>query len=368
MTTKASQSVTRRRFTMIASAAATGSLLYRPYIARGARQFEGKELRLLTWSDDTGLAALRNIAGPFEEKTGVKVVADRTGSTSEMVAKLKAAEGQALYDVITLAGVGGIELANAGILEKPDPALLPNLANVPEAFRLGADGFAVGYYLWCDGLIYSTDTFDSPPKSYRQLWDASHDRRLFLPPPNFTEAMELTIIAAKMAGGDERNPDPGFQLLEELRDRVLVLGDNPNQIGELFRSGAVDIGGLYSPMFLPAFIKDPGYRVSATLDVEEGFYADLMFSVLPKHRPGDVEVAHAFVDFTLDPVVQGKMASDIWYGPINSAAVLSEETRKSPFIVTPELVQAKANTIDKNYLSTVRPDWIRRYTEIFGGA
>src|SRR2546426_1100010 len=104
------------------------------------RKFAGKTVRILTWSDDTGLAVLRNIAQTFEAQTGARVIADRTGSTSEMVAKLKAAGSRPQYDVITLAGVGAVALANAGLLEKPDLNQLPNLQSVDQRFRTGADG------------------------------------------------------------------------------------------------------------------------------------------------------------------------------------------------------------------------------------
>ena len=94
----------RRQFIKTASvvsvAAAAMSV---PFISARASdtRFVGKTLRLLTWSDDTGLAALRNIAATFEAKTGAKVIADRTGSTSEMVAKLKAGGERPQYDIIT---------------------------------------------------------------------------------------------------------------------------------------------------------------------------------------------------------------------------------------------------------------------------
>src|SRR5713226_6740017 len=103
--------VTRRRFIKTVGAASVAAATFStPFIHANAAEtkFKGKVLRLLTWSDDTGLAALRNIAATFEAKTGAKVIADRTGSTSEMVAKLKAAGSKPQYDVITLAGVGAV--------------------------------------------------------------------------------------------------------------------------------------------------------------------------------------------------------------------------------------------------------------------
>jgi putative spermidine/putrescine transport system substrate-binding protein len=35
----------------------------------------------------------------------------------------------------------------------------------------------------------------------------------------------------------------------QLKDHVMTLGENPNQIADLFRTGSLDIGGIYSPAF-----------------------------------------------------------------------------------------------------------------------
>ncbi len=111
----------RRQFIKtVGVASVAAAAMSMPFIKANASdtRFQGKTLRLLTWSDDTGLAALRNIAATFEAKYGCKVIADRTGSTSEMVAKLKAGGDRPQYDIITLAGVGAEGLAAANLLEK----------------------------------------------------------------------------------------------------------------------------------------------------------------------------------------------------------------------------------------------------------
>ncbi len=236
----------RRQFIKtVGVASVAAAAMSMPFIKASASdtRFQGKTLRLLTWSDDTGLAALRNIAATFEDKYGCKVIADRTGSTSEMVAKLKAGGDRPQYDIITLAGVGAEGLAAADLLEKPDLNRIPNLVDVPEKYRTGANGHGIGYLLWCNSLVYSTRTIKDAPDSYAALWDAELSPNIFLPPPNWTEAMDLIIIAAKLAGGDEHNIEPGFKKLAELKDRVVTLGENPNQIAELFRTGSLDMGG-----------------------------------------------------------------------------------------------------------------------------
>jgi putative spermidine/putrescine transport system substrate-binding protein len=354
-----------RRSLLAAGAAGAAALAFpMPFVRAQTPNFSGKTLRLLTWSDDTGLAALENIAKTFEELTGAKVIADRTGSTSEMVAKLKASGERPQYDVITLAGVGAYALADAGLLEKPDLNQLPNLKDVDPRFQTGADGHGIGYLLWTDGLIYNTQTFATPPKSYQELWDEKYAQRLFLPPSTYTEAFDLIITAARLTGGDISNPESGFEKLAELRDRVLTFGENPTQIAELFRSNSLDIGGVYSPAFLVQALKDPSYNVGATLDLEEGFYADLMYTIMPKSRPGESEVAHAFINHSLDPKVQGAMAEAVLNGPVNTKAILSDTAKASPFIVKPELLGEKAIMHDKDSIAAVRDEWIKRYTQV----
>lgn len=328
-----------------------------------SRKFAGKTLRILTWSDDTGLAVLRDIAQTFEEKTGCKVIADRTGGTGDMVAKLKAGGTRPQYDVMHMAGVGAVSLAAAGLLEKPDLNQLPNLKDVDARFATGADGFGIGYLLWTGGMIYNTRTFKAPPTSYEEMWNPKYAKRVFLPPATWTDALDTIVAAAKMTGGSATNVEGGFKKLAELRDRVLTFGENPTQIAELFRSNSLDIGGVYAPAFFTKELKDPNSGLGATYNLKEGFYADLMYTVIPKAHPGESEVANAYINHSLDPVVQGKLAEDVLNGPVNHKAVLSADAKKSPFIIKPEQMGSGAVIHDKSVIAGVRESWIKRYTQ-----
>jgi putative spermidine/putrescine transport system substrate-binding protein len=350
----------------LSTSAGLAALLAMPSILRASssQPLAGKELRLLTWSDSTGAAVLDHIAKPFEAKTGARVIADRTGSTSEMVAKLRAAGDRPQYDVITLAGVGAVELGGDGLLAKPDLNLLPNLEQVDPRFRTGADGYGIGYLLWTGGLIYNTKTFAEPPTSYAQMWDASHQNRLFLPPSTWTDALDTIFATGKMLGGDGTNADEAFAKLAELRNSILTFGENPAQLSELFHSDALDLGGVYAPAFYAKELMDPANsNMGATYDLDEGFFADLMYTIVPKSKPGDDDVVHAFIDFTLDAEVQGMMAEAVLNGPINQNAVMSEAAKASPFIIKPEQMGEKAIVHDKTFIADVRETWINRYNQ-----
>ncbi|CAB3777693.1 hypothetical protein LMG28688_00413 [Paraburkholderia caffeinitolerans] len=356
----------RRQAIKTIGTALAASAMPMPFISTAKaqqRSFAGKTLRLLTWSDDTGAAALRNIANTFSQKTGARVIADRADGTSGMVAKVKAAGERPTYDVITLAGVGASGLGDAGMLAKPDLDKLPNLKDVAPQYRTGANGFGIGYLLWSDGLIYNTSTVKTAPASYEALWDPKYAGRLFLPPPEWAEAVDLAIIAAKLNGGSQQNIEPGFKKLAILKDRVMTLGENPNQVADLFRTGSLDIGGIYSPAFFPAQIKKPEYKMGVTYGMKEGFATQLMFSVIPKAHPGDIDLIHAFINHTLDAGVQGRMAADVLNGPVNSKAIIPAESRA--FVPSPQQIAEKAVLHDDKSLAVVQAAWIKRYTEIF---
>ncbi|WP_321964908.1 ABC transporter substrate-binding protein [Paraburkholderia sp. J7] len=358
--------LTRRQAIKTLGAALAVSALPMPFIRTAKAQekhFAGKTLRLLTWSDDTGAAALRNIANTFSAKTGAQVIADRADGTSGMVAKVKASGDRPTYDVITLAGVGASGLGEAGLLTKPELDKLPNLKEVAPQYRTGANGFGVGYLLWSDGLIYNTSTVKAPPASYEALWDPKYSGRLFLPPPEWAEAVDLAIIAAKMNGGSQQNIEPGFAKLAQLKDRVMTLGENPNQVADLFRTGSLDIGGIYSPAFFPDQIRKPEYKMGVTYGMKEGFASQLMFTVIPKAHPGDVDLIHAFINHSLDAGVQGRMAADVLNGPVNGKAMIPPESRA--FVPSPQQIAEKAVLHDDKALAAVQSAWIKRYTELF---
>ncbi|QTD46506.1 extracellular solute-binding protein [Ottowia testudinis] len=353
--------VLRTGLAMGAAAAAGFPALHA--LAQG-KQFSGQTLRLLTWSDVTGQEVLTHIAKTFEEKTGAKVVADRTGGTSDMVAKLKAAGNRPQYDVLTLAGVGQNTLAQAGLLAQPDLNQLPNLKDVDPRFRTSPDGTGIGYLLWTGGMIYNTRTVKTAPTSYEELWSPKYAKRLFLPPANWADALDTIVAAAKTVGGSMAEPEGGLKKLAQLRDRVLTFGENPTQIAELIRTGQLDIGAVYPPALLAKEMRDPNSGIGSTYALKEGFFADLMYTVVPKAHPAKLELAMAFINHTLDPVVQGKMAEAVLNGPVNQKAVLSDYAKKSPHIIKPEQLGPNAIVHDRALLAKVREDWIKRYTQL----
>ena len=148
--------------------------------------------------------------------------------------------------------------------------------------------------------MFNSKTYGDAPKSFGVLWDDANKGKIFLPPADNLYALELIIVAARMAGGDAMNPEPGFAKLAELKERSLLISSNANQLAEMFRSSSLNAGGVYSPLEMSSFIPNSDYQVSGTYDLEEGFFVDLQYMVVPKGHPGDTEVIAALVNHALD--------------------------------------------------------------------
>lgn len=359
--------ISRREFVVRATGAAAlaGFPAILSQSARAAKPYEGKTIRLLTWSDASGQAAVNHIVNPFMADTGAKVVAELVGATSMMISKVKASASNPQYDLIILSDHGAIELGKAGVLQKADEAKLPNMADVDAQLRWAADGFGIGYYIWTNGLLYNNKVFETAPNSYEAMWSDTRGGKITLMPSESGSAMDFIALTARMAGGDEHNAEPGWKKLAELKKQVLLLSWNPAQISELVRSRSVTLGALYSPSLMPEFVENPQYNGSITLSCKEGFVFDRQYMIIPKGHPGNSDVIHALVNRALDPVAQGRMAEAVNYGPINKKAVLSEKAKKAPFILTADEIMKRGLKLDRAHISAMRPEWSKRYKELF---
>ena len=98
--------------------------------------------------------------------------------------------------------------------------------------------------------------------------------------------------------------------------------------------------------------------------MKEGFATQLMFTVIPKAHPGDLDLIHAFINHSLDAGVQGRMAADVLNGPVNGKAVIPAESRA--FVPSPQQIAEKAVLHDDKALAAVQPAWIKRYGPLLG--
>ena len=159
----------------------------------------------------------------------------------------------------------------------------------------------------------------------------ANDGKIFLPPADNLYALELIIVAAKAGGWRCDESGAGFEMLKKLKEQAPGRSPPmPTRSASCSAPASLNAGGVYSPLELSPFIPNPEFNVSGTYDLDEGFFVDLQYMVVPKGHPGDTAVINALVNHALDADVQGKMAEEVWYGPINENAVLSDAGQSEP--------------------------------------
>ncbi|MGH6782780.1 MAG: extracellular solute-binding protein, partial [Sphingomonadaceae bacterium] len=279
---------------------------------------------------------------------------------------LKAAGKRQWADVVTLLASQVLDLSREGLLQKPDITKLKNIGQIPEKYRLmyqdGAVGFASAVY----GLSYSKQAYSQAPKSLAALWDPKNAGKLLLPPANIIHAMQLVIIAGKLAGVDAfKDPDRAFKKLAELKGRVLTMSLQPQQVAELFRNGSLAVG-YTSFAALSSVIKNPDYGIGVSVrELEEGWVAEILGLSIPNGHPGSDEAVYKFIDQILTPGVATAVQEAAWFVPLISSAATPQHLLDQGFPGSQDL--ARAITYDLKQLAMVRADWTKRYSDIFTG-
>ena len=142
----------------------------------GAGEAEEKVLNVYNWSDYISPDAVPN----FEKEYGIKVHYDVFDSNAVLQTKLLA--GQTGYDIVVPSANFMALQIKAGVFQKLDKSLLPNLKNVdPEIAKLfdpldPGMQYAVNYFWGTSGVGYNVDKIkaalpDAPVDSFRMFYD-----------------------------------------------------------------------------------------------------------------------------------------------------------------------------------------------------
>lgn len=258
----------------------------------------------------------RKYAGElFTRRTGVKIQYIDANPVDHL-AKMIASRGrEPPYDVVYLDLDVQANAIKAGVLQKLDPALVPNLKFVYDSAK-NKEGYGPGMMIYTIGIAYNPAKFKEAgipaPTSWNDLWDPRLAGKVMIPDISTIQGRIFLIQSAKMNGGDEHSLDKGIEKIAQLNYHSIYT--STVQLEALFPTG--DIWAA------------PMADGRAWGMIEKG--ASLVF-IRPKEGAGvgmgmlDVvkgtkhpKEAHAYINTVLDPFPQLAQAYDIPYGPTNS--------------------------------------------------
>ncbi|MDR2353500.1 MAG: spermidine/putrescine ABC transporter substrate-binding protein [Deltaproteobacteria bacterium] len=280
---------------------------------------EQKNLTIFIWSEYIDL----DIIAEFEKLYDVKVKLDFFESNEEMIGKLQTVR-QGIYDIIVPSTYFIPTLTNLDLIQPLNHALLPNLKNLFPAFReVDVDPgnvYTVPYQWGTSGLAVKAEDPATIKPTWSLLFDETQSLGSFY---LFDTARDALGSALKFLGYSLNSEDA--KAIEEAGNLLIKTKQRPDFRG--FDSG---VGGLSKVMGGVATVAQvySGEALKAKVDLpdvhyiipQEGCEIWLDLLAIPKNSP-NVETAHLFINYILDPKVSARVTSFNNYATPNQAAM-----------------------------------------------
>lgn len=353
--------LTRKRFLTMMGATATAMVAAPHIVGAQTKKWAGQTLRVQFWPGDEGDAILKSVVDPFKAATGANVVID-SGNTSQTIAKIIAEKNDPQIDVFLSDNTGVYALAPQNLLTKLNLANIPNAKNVDPQFVIEG-GTGIAFFTFTEALVYNTNYYKTAPTSYEALWDPKLKGRVALPASDTGDALDLVMIAAKLAGGNQYNVDAGFKKLAELKPNVNSFTTDYAAAGELIKKGDIVLAFDGNDSWKQQQLQ--GYPIKRTFRIKEGIYTTPGVAAIPKGHPGPQALAELFINQVLTVQAQRGLAAGLWWGPTNRTVTISDPNIRENVLMPDEFSQI--THVDVPALVKVRQGWITRYEEALKG-
>lgn len=255
----------------------------------------------------------------FEARYDADLVLVAPASSNEMLARLiqEMEAGNRQADVfIGLADSALPRALSRNLFEPYDPALIPNLAGVPEELMIDPTGHVIPFDHGYITLVYDSEALapDQVPTTFEEL-TAPHLRRSIIAIDPRTSSPGQAFLMWTIA----RYGDPGYlEYWERLLPNLLTIAGGWSEAYDMFLNGEAPIVVSYSTDTAYSMLTEGQARQRVLLLEDQGYrQVEGMAIVRGTQVP---ELAHAVLDLVLDPEVQSLLAVTNWMFPANSEA------------------------------------------------
>jgi spermidine/putrescine transport system permease protein len=347
-----------RRARLAALPAALGlAVLGAPFVLMGVPRTSERVLNLYIWSNYIAPETLAR----FEARHGARVNVDLYDSNEALLAKLQA--GNAGYDVVCPSDYSVQVLLAQGLLRPLDRAALPHFGNLDASFLDQAydpgNRHSVPYFWGTTGIAYDRRRVAAPVDSWNALWDPRYAGRILM----LDDAREAIGAALKRRGLSLNTTAPGpleTARADLVRQKPLVRAYNSTNFEDVLLSGDVWLAQGWSGQLAKAMDQSPDIVYVVPKEGSTLFIDNLAIPVDARNP----ELAHAFIDFTLEADTAAEICRTMRYSSPNRAAVglLPPQIRDNPAIFPPADVLQRLELIRDLGESTVLYD--RLWTEV----
>jgi putative spermidine/putrescine transport system substrate-binding protein len=222
------------------------------------------------------------------------------------------------FDVLMTNERYAVMLREEGLLAPMPAAGIANLADLYPIARYKDDAAVTGIVSPI-GIAYRTDLITTPPKTWRELWDAKYKGQFGFYSVNNSLAVMFLMLAGKLFGKDEYDLDTGFRKLAELKPFPQV--DFSGAMAPLLTQGQVAIAPID---FAEAVaLKQKGVPIGTVVPEDGVLMFDQSFNVAA--NAADKEASYKYIDFMLSPEVQALLAKEFFTAPTNRKVKVPDE-------------------------------------------
>ncbi|MDR1050850.1 MAG: spermidine/putrescine ABC transporter substrate-binding protein [Deltaproteobacteria bacterium] len=302
---------------------------------------EERKLTIFIWSEYID----PDVITDFEKTRGVKVQMDFYESNEEMISALQTGR-QGNYDIIVPTTYYLPALISLNLIQPLNKSLLPNIGNVDPFFaNVDEDPgnlYTVPYQWGTSGLVVRGSNPEEFEDSWSLLFDPEVNKGNFI---LFDTARDVIGGALLYLGYSVNTTDPAQikeagDLLIATKNRPTFLSFNNGVDGLANVIGRVaTIAQAYNGEAVKAAMEDPEIRY---LIPREGCEIWLDVFAIPAAST-NVETAHEFLNYLLEPKVAARMSSYSKYATPNARALefIPKEDLENPGIYPPVEMREK---------------------------
>jgi len=310
----------------------------------------GVEINVLTWGGHY-LDTYKPIAADFEKETGISVKLVVQSGAKDGLTKVMAQKNDPQVDVWFSIESTAQAAAQAGILADLKPELIPNLKLLPPGLYTKNTVVTV---MSPRGIAYRKDLVPFEIKDWNDVWDPRLKKKVGM---SFViDTGSPLVLAALLAGGNEKNIEPGFKKLQALKPNIAGFFKTDNESVKYLESGEFAVIG-YSILANFYLKLGPDSNIRFVIPEKPKFLAPIP-AVILKGRGAEREAAaNRFLNYFLSPKVQEFVTSRFGQVPANPQAKLPGALAT----MIPPLPLSHVYKIDWDTVNANYADWNNRW-------
>ncbi len=275
----------------------------------------GKTVTVYNWGDYIDPALIRE----FEKETGWKVIYQTFDSNEAMMAKI--AQGGATFDVAVPSDYAISKMIEEKLLLPLDHRKLPNLQYIePRFLNLPFDPhnrYSVPYFWGTVGIVYNREMLGGKTiTSWNDLWDPSlRNQILLVDGAREVMGMALNSLGYSLNDTNKAHLQEAKRKLDRLMPNVkAIVGD---EIKLLLANEEAAIGVVWSGDAAEIIAENDKLDYVVPKEGSNLWFDNM---VIPKTAK-NIEGAHAFINFMLDPKHAAQNAEYVGYSTPNKKAL-----------------------------------------------